>query len=38
MLGFAKYELLPDEITDSPLIERDTDSTFTVFVGFSRGF
>lgn len=38
LLGFAKYELLPDEITDSPFIERDTDSTFTVFLGFSRGF
>jgi len=38
LLGFAKYELLPDEITRSPLIERDTDDTFTVFVGFSRGF
>lgn len=38
LLGFAKYDLLPDDITDSPFIERDTDSTFTVFLGFSRGF
>jgi MipA family protein len=38
LLGFAKYDLLPDEITDSPLVEPDTDGSFTVFVGFSRGF
>ncbi|MGH6711433.1 MAG: MipA/OmpV family protein, partial [Bradyrhizobium sp.] len=38
LIGFVKYAALPDEITDSPLIEPDTDGTFSVFVGFSRGF
>lgn len=38
LMGFAKYDLLPDEITESPLIEADTDGSFSVFVGFSRGF
>ncbi len=38
LLGFAKYDLLPDEITDSPLVEPDTDGSFSIFVGFSRGF
>ena len=38
LLGVAQYDLLPDEISDSPLIEPDTDGAFSVFVGFSRGF
>lgn len=38
LLGFAQYKLLPDKITDSPLIERDTNVSTSVFVGFSRGF
>lgn len=38
LLGFAQYKLLPDKITDSPLIERDTNGSASVFVGFSRGF
>lgn len=38
LLGFAKYDFLPDEITESPLMEPDTDGSFSVFVGFSRGF
>ena len=38
LLGFVKYDLLPDEISDSPLIERDTDGAASVFIGFSRGF
>ncbi len=38
MMGFAQYKLLPDKITDSPLIERDTDGSATVFLGFMRGF
>lgn len=38
LLGFAKYDLLPDDISNSPLVEPDTDGTYTVFIGFSRGF
>ena len=38
LLGFARYSSLPDEIKDSPLIERDTDGTASVFIGFTRGF
>ncbi len=38
MMGFVQYKRLPDKITDSPLIERDADSSATVFLGFTRGF
>lgn len=38
LLGLAEYKVLPDKVTDSPLIERDTSGSVTVFVGFSRGF
>ena len=38
VVGFVKYSLLPDEITDSPIVEADTDGMFSMFVGFSRGF
>lgn len=38
LMGFAKYDLLPDKITDSPLIDADTDGSFSIFVGFQRGF
>lgn len=38
LLGFVKYDLLPDEISDSPLIDPDTDGSASVFIGFSRGF
>lgn len=38
MMGFVQYKLLPDKITDSPFIERDTDGSATVFLGFTRGF
>jgi outer membrane protein len=38
VLGFVKYSVLPDEISDSPFIEPDTDGTASVFIGFARGF
>lgn len=38
MMGFVQYKVLPDKITDSPLVERDTDGSATVFLGFTRGF
>lgn len=38
LMAFAKYSFLPDEITDSPLLEPDTDGMASVFIGFSRGF
>lgn len=38
LMGSLKYSSLPDEISDSPLIEADTDSTSSIFVGFTRGF
>lgn len=34
----VKYSMLPDEITSSPFIEPDTDSTISVLIGISRGF
>ena len=37
-VGFADYNFLPDEISDSPLMEKDTNGAFFLFVGFSRGF
>ncbi len=38
LMGFAQYKVLPNKITDSPLIERNTNGSATVFIGFSRGF
>lgn len=38
VLGFVKYSALPDEISDSPFIEPDTDGTASLFIGFARGF
>jgi MipA family protein len=38
LLGFVKYSALPDEISDSPFIEADTDGSASMFIGFSRGF
>lgn len=34
----AEYSRLPSSIKNSPLLERDTKGTASVFVGFSRGF
>lgn len=38
IMALGKISSLPDEIKDSPLVERDTSSNAQVFVGFSRGF
>lgn len=38
IMSFAKYSRLPDELSESPLLERDTDSTTSIFIGLSRGF
>lgn len=37
-MGRVQYSALPDEITDSPLLERDTDGVGTIMIGFSRSF
>lgn len=37
-MSFAKYSRLPDELSDSPLLERNADSTTSIFIGLSRGF
>jgi outer membrane protein len=38
LLAFAKYSVLPDELTASPLLEPESDGVTSVFLGFSRGF
>lgn len=38
LLGGIDYQFLPDELTDSPLVERDTDGTARVMIGVSRRF
>ena len=38
LMGSVKYNLLPDEISDSPLVERDTDGNASMFIGLSRSF
>lgn len=38
VMGFARYSSLPDELSDSPFLEPDTDDTASLFIGFSRGF
>lgn len=38
LMASLKYSSLPDEIKDSPFIERDVNGTGAMFVGFSRGF
>ena len=37
-IGNAQLRSLPDEINDSPLVERDTDSVSLLFIGVSRRF
>lgn len=37
-MGRVEYSALPNEITDSPLLERDTDGVGTIMIGFSRSF
>jgi MipA family protein len=38
LIADVKYSILPDEITDSPLIEPDADGELSMFIGLSRGF
>jgi outer membrane protein len=38
MIAMLDYSLLPDELSDSPLLEPDTDGTLSTFIGFTRGF
>lgn len=38
VIANVKYSRLPDEITDSPFVEPDTDGTASMFIGFSRRF
>jgi len=38
MMASYKYSSLPDEITASPFVERDTDATSMMFLGFTRRF
>jgi outer membrane protein len=38
LMAFFKYSSLPGEIKKSPLIEADTNSTASTFIGFSRAF
>ncbi|HSX61959.1 MAG TPA: MipA/OmpV family protein [Tahibacter sp.] len=38
LMSHLKYSSLPDEITESPFVEPDTDGTASVFIGFSRAF
>ncbi|WP_369916135.1 MipA/OmpV family protein [Xanthomonas sp. NCPPB 3005] len=37
-LARLQYSMLPDELSDSPLLEPDTDGVGSVLIGFSRGF
>ncbi|MBC3953913.1 MipA/OmpV family protein [Pseudomonas triticifolii] len=36
--GNVRYSNLPDELGDSPLVERSTDSSTSMFIGISRKF
>lgn len=36
--AFLKYSVLPDEITDSPFLEPDSDGSASVIIGVSRSF
>lgn len=38
VMAMFKYSILPDKISDSPLIEADTDSSMSVLIGVSRSF
>lgn len=38
LVGRLEYEILPDEITDSPLLEPDTDGTASLMIGIGRSF
>lgn len=38
LIGNVSYKKLPGKISDSPLVEKDTDGTVSAFIGVSRGF
>jgi len=38
LMSSLTYSVLPDEITNSPLIESGTDGTVSIFIGISRDF
>lgn len=38
LLGSAEYQFLPNELTDSPLLERDRDGAGRLVLGLSRRF
>jgi MipA family protein len=38
MFAFFKYSVLPDEITDSPFLEPDSDGNAFILLGVQRGF
>jgi MipA family protein len=38
LLASIKYSVLPDEITDSPFMEPDTDGNASMLIGVSRSF
>ena len=38
LLGGVDYQRLPDELTDSPLVDRDADGMARVMIGVSRRF
>jgi len=37
-IGNVSYKKLPGKISDSPLVEKDTNDAVSAFIGFSRGF
>ena len=38
MVGNLSYKILPTKITDSPLVQKDTNGSASLFLGLSRGF
>lgn len=38
MFAWLDYSVLPDEITDSPFLEPDSDGTASILIGVSRSF
>ncbi|HEX8613725.1 MAG TPA: MipA/OmpV family protein [Telluria sp.] len=38
LIANVSYKKLPGKITDSPLVEKDTDGAVSAFIGVSRGF
>ena len=38
LIAFVRYSFLPDELTDSPLLEPDRDGSASILIGVSRSF